>query len=173
MKNESALSIEIFGKNYTVSDGLTNMTLKKCSKLDNYFKDDENAKVNFTVTLEGDTYTTDLVVSSRGITYRATAVSDSPYTNLDLVIPKLLGQVRKQKDIWERRGIAVDKKKAKKGSWRIKESTLLTMGLIGGSIGGIAGMYTFRHKTQKPRFVILFPIMLILQIIIAVYIITK
>jgi putative sigma-54 modulation protein len=114
MKNESTLSIEIFGKNYTVSDGLTNMTLKKCSKLDNYFKDDENARVNFTVTLEGDTYTTDLVVSSHGITYRATAVSDSPYTNLDLVIPKLLGQVRKQKDIWERRGISVDKKKGYK-----------------------------------------------------------
>jgi len=67
----------------------------------------------------------------------------------------------------------IDKKKAKRGSWRIKESTLLTMGLIGGSIGGIAGMYTFRHKTQKPRFVILFPTMLILQIIIAVYVITK
>jgi len=67
----------------------------------------------------------------------------------------------------------IDKKKAKKGSWRIKESTLLTMGLIGGSIGGIAGMYTFRHKTQKTRFVLLFPTMLILQIIIAIYIIKK
>lgn len=67
----------------------------------------------------------------------------------------------------------IDKRKAKKGSWRIKESTLLTMGLIGGSIGGIVGMYTFRHKTQKPRFVILFPTMLILQIIIIVYVITK
>ena len=67
----------------------------------------------------------------------------------------------------------IDKKKAKKGSWRIKESTLLTMGLIGGSIGGIVGMYTFRHKTQKPKFVILFPTMLILQTIIAIYLITK
>ncbi len=114
MKNESVLNIEIFGKNYTVSDGLVNVTNKKCSKLDNYFKDDENAKVTFNHTLEGDTYTTDLVVSTRGITYRATAASDSPYTNLDLVIPKLLGQVRKQKDIWDRRGIAVDKRKAYK-----------------------------------------------------------
>jgi len=67
----------------------------------------------------------------------------------------------------------IDKKKAKKGSWRIKESTLLTMGLIGGSIGGIVGMYTFRHKTQKPKFVVLFPTILILQIIIAIYIIKK
>ena len=40
--------------------------------------------------------------------------SDSPYTNLDLVIPKVLGQVRKQKSIWGRRGIAVGKRKAKK-----------------------------------------------------------
>jgi len=67
----------------------------------------------------------------------------------------------------------IDKKKAKKGSWRIKESTLLTMGLIGGSIGGIAGMYTFRHKTQKLKFVLLFPTMLILQTIIVFYVITK
>ena len=112
MKNESVLNIEIFGKNYTVSDGLTNVTLKKCSKLDNYFKDDENAKVNITVTLEGDTYETDLVVSTRGLVYRASAASDSPYTNLDLVIPKLLGQVRKQKSIWGRKGAGFGKKKA-------------------------------------------------------------
>lgn len=114
MKNESVLNIEIFGKNYTVSDGLVNVTMKKCSKLDNYFKDDENAKVNITVTLEGDTYETDLVVSTRGLTYRASAASDSPYTNLDLVIPKLLGQVRKQKSIWGRKGIGFGKKKAHK-----------------------------------------------------------
>ena len=67
----------------------------------------------------------------------------------------------------------IDKRKAKKGSWRIKESTLLTMGLIGGSIGGIAGMYIFRHKTQKPRFILLFPTMLVLQIIVGVYLIIK
>lgn len=67
----------------------------------------------------------------------------------------------------------IDKKKAKKGSWRIKESTLLTMGLIGGSIGGIAGMYIFRHKTQKPKFVFLFPTMLVIHIILAIYIIIK
>lgn len=114
MKNESALNIEIFGKNYTVSDGLTNMTLKKCSKLDKYFKDDEHATVQFTVTLEGDTYETDCVVTTRGITYRAAASTDSPYTNLDLVIPKLLGQVRKQKSIWGRKGAGFGKKKANK-----------------------------------------------------------
>lgn len=63
----------------------------------------------------------------------------------------------------------IDKKRAEKNEWRIKEVTLLTLALIGGSIGGIAGMYTFRHKTQKPKFVVGFPTILILQIIIIIY----
>ena len=64
----------------------------------------------------------------------------------------------------------IDKKKAEKGAWRISESTLLTMALIGGSIGGIAGMYTFRHKTKKARFWLGMPVMLILQIVIIIYV---
>ena len=64
--------------------------------------------------------------------------------------------------------ILLDKKKAEKGKWRIKESTLLTLGLIGGSIGEILGMYIFHHKTKKPRFYIGLPIILILQIIIII-----
>ena len=63
----------------------------------------------------------------------------------------------------------IDKKKAEKDKWRIKEETLLILALIGGSIGGICGMYKFRHKTQKPRFFIGFPFILIMQIVIAVY----
>jgi len=64
----------------------------------------------------------------------------------------------------------IDKKRAKWGKWRIKESTLFTLVLLGGSIGGIAGMYTFRHKTKKPRFVIGFPAILIIEIICAIMI---
>ena len=59
----------------------------------------------------------------------------------------------------------IDKKKAKWGKWRIKESTLFTLVLLGGGIGGIAGMYIFRHKTKKTRFVIGFPMILIVEII--------
>ncbi len=59
----------------------------------------------------------------------------------------------------------IDKRRAKWGKWRTKESTLFTLVLLGGGIGGIAGMYTFRHKTQKPRFVIGFPLILIVEII--------
>ena len=64
----------------------------------------------------------------------------------------------------------IDKKRAKWGKWRIKESTLFLLVLLGGSIGGIAGMYTFRHKTKKPRFVIGFPVILIIEIICAIMI---
>lgn len=60
----------------------------------------------------------------------------------------------------------LDKQKAKRGKWRIPEQTLLILAIIGGSIGAIAGMYTFRHKTKKLRFTIGFPVILILQIIL-------
>lgn len=43
-----------------------------------------------------------MVVTAKGITYRASAQSESPFDNIDEVIPRLLGQVRKQKDIWEK-----------------------------------------------------------------------
>ena len=67
----------------------------------------------------------------------------------------------------------IDKKKAERGSWRIKESTLLIIAVLGGSIGSIAGMYTFRHKTQKPRFYVGLPIILITQILIIIYIVIQ
>lgn len=63
----------------------------------------------------------------------------------------------------------IDKKKAENGSWRIQERTLITIAFIGGSIGGLIGMYTFKHKTQKPRFKIGFPLILIIQIAIIIY----
>lgn len=60
----------------------------------------------------------------------------------------------------------IDKRKARYGKWRIPEQTLFILALIGGSIGSIAGMYTFRHKTKKLRFSIGFPVILIMQIIL-------
>ena len=62
----------------------------------------------------------------------------------------------------------IDKKRAKWGKWRIKESTLFTLVLLGGGIGGIAGMHLFRHKTKKSRFIIGFPAIIIVQIISAI-----
>lgn len=60
----------------------------------------------------------------------------------------------------------LDKRKARYGKWRIPEQTLFVLALIGGSIGAIAGMYTFRHKTKKLRFSIGFPVILVMQIIL-------
>lgn len=62
----------------------------------------------------------------------------------------------------------IDKKRAKWGRWRTKESTLFTLVLLGGAIGGIAGMRVFRHKTKKTRFIIGFPAILIIESICAI-----
>lgn len=64
----------------------------------------------------------------------------------------------------------IDKRRAKYGKWRIKEHTLFILALLGGSIGSIAGMYTFRHKTKKPRFFIGFPVILIAEILLGIMI---
>ena len=63
-----------------------------------------------------------------------------------------------------------DKRKAKKGKWRIPEQTLFVVTVLGGGIGTIAGMYTFRHKTQKLKFTVGLPVLVILEIVVIIYI---
>ncbi len=46
----------------------------------------------------------------------------------------------------------IDKARARQGAWRIKESTLLGLALIGGTLGAYAGRRAFRHKTRKQPF---------------------
>ena len=65
----------------------------------------------------------------------------------------------------------IDKQKAKKKKWRIPEATLMGSAAIGGSIGALAGMYTFRHNTKHPKFTIGVPVILVLQLILAVAVI--
>ena len=65
----------------------------------------------------------------------------------------------------------VDKIKAKRNLWRIPEATLITVAAIGGSIGAIAGMNLFRHKTKHAKFYIGLPVILALQIVAAICII--
>ena len=62
----------------------------------------------------------------------------------------------------------VDKIKAKKNLWRIPEATLFLVALIGGSIGSLLGMYTFRHKTKHVKFVLGMPLILAAQIVLVV-----
>lgn len=66
-----------------------------------------------------------------------------------------------------------DKRKARKNLWRIPEATLMLSAALGGSIGALAGMYTFRHKTKHPKFTIGVPAILIAQVALAVWIVMK
>ena len=58
-----------------------------------------------------------------------------------------------------------DKLRAKKRAFRVPEATLFAIAIIGGTIGCILGMYTFRHKTKHWHFVYGMPIILVLQIV--------
>ena len=62
----------------------------------------------------------------------------------------------------------VDKWKARKNRWRVRESTLLLIAALGGSVGSLAGMYLFRHKTLHLKFTLGIPLILAGQCFIAV-----
>lgn len=61
-----------------------------------------------------------------------------------------------------------DKRRAVKDRYRIPEKVLLGIALVGGSIGCIAGMKLFRHKTRKPAFSIGLPVILAVQVILMI-----
>lgn len=65
--------------------------------------------------------------------------------------------------------ILVDKIKACKNKWRIKENTLLFISIIGGGIGELISMLIFHHKTKKNKFIIFIPLLILIQIIIYLY----
>jgi len=58
----------------------------------------------------------------------------------------------------------IDKWKAKQGSWRLSEATLLTLAVIGGSIGALLGMQVWHHKTMHKKFKYGLPLILLAQI---------
>ncbi len=60
--------------------------------------------------------------------------------------------------------MGIDKGRARRGAYRIPEANLFLTAAIGGSIGSILGMYTFRHKTKHLSFVIGMPTILLIQI---------
>ena len=66
--------------------------------------------------------------------------------------------------------MGVDKAKAKKSKWRIKESTLLIIAALGGSLGSLMGMRCFRHKTKHIKFVVLVPIFLVVHFAVLIYV---
>lgn len=58
----------------------------------------------------------------------------------------------------------IDKQRAKSGQWRVPERWLVALVLLGGALGGLAGMLIFRHKTRKKGFWVLISIGLIIHI---------
>lgn len=67
----------------------------------------------------------------------------------------------------------VDKAKARRGAWRVPEKTLFLLPLLGGSIGALLGMRTFRHKTKHWYFVWGIPAILLAQIALAVWLLYR
>ncbi|MBE6970617.1 MAG: DUF1294 domain-containing protein [Ruminococcaceae bacterium] len=63
-----------------------------------------------------------------------------------------------------------DKRRARKGKWRISEKTLFLLPAIGGSVGALAGMYLFRHKTNHWYFRLGLPAILLVQMALAAWI---
>lgn len=62
-----------------------------------------------------------------------------------------------------------DKYLAKNNLWRIPEKTLFGIAAFGGSVGCLLGMYTVRHKTKHLQFTIGIPVILAVQLGVAVF----
>lgn len=67
----------------------------------------------------------------------------------------------------------IDKRKAKQNRWRISENSLIFVAVIGGSIGAYLGMKMFHHKTRHKKFYMGIPAIMILQLLLAIWIIYK
>ena len=63
----------------------------------------------------------------------------------------------------------IDKWKAKKSKWRIRETALLGLAVLGGSIGAWLGMKVWHHKTQHKKFKYGVPAIIIIQLALIVY----
>ena len=63
--------------------------------------------------------------------------------------------------------MGLDKRKARRDAWRIPEKTLFLAALLGGALGSTVGMHLFHHKTRHWYFRFGFPVLLILQLLLA------
>lgn len=62
-----------------------------------------------------------------------------------------------------------DKRRARKNRWRVPERTLMTVAALGGSMGSLLGMYTFRHKTRHKKFTLGIPALLVAQVALGIF----
>lgn len=66
-----------------------------------------------------------------------------------------------------------DKRRAKRGQWRIQEKTLFLLPLLGGSVGALLGMRVFHHKTKHWYFVWGVPAILLAQLALAAWLLYR
>ena len=69
--------------------------------------------------------------------------------------------------------MGLDKGKARRGKWRVSEKTLFVFALLGGALGGTAGMFLFRHKTRHWTFRLLFPLLAAAQLALTAWLYLK
>ncbi|MBR0208895.1 MAG: DUF1294 domain-containing protein [Oscillospiraceae bacterium] len=69
--------------------------------------------------------------------------------------------------------MAADKGKARRGAWRVSEKTLFVFALLGGAVGGTAGMFVFRHKTKHLQFRLFFPLLAAAQLALCAWLYFK
>ena len=63
----------------------------------------------------------------------------------------------------------IDKWKAKKSKWRIRETALLGLAVLGGSIGAWLGMKVWHHKTLHKKFRYGVPAIIVIQMLFIAY----
>ena len=66
-----------------------------------------------------------------------------------------------------------DKRRARRGAWRVPEKTLFLLPLLGGSVGALLGMRVFRHKTKHWYFVWGVPAILLAQLALAAWLLYR
>lgn len=64
--------------------------------------------------------------------------------------------------------MGADKSRAKKEKRRIPEATLFLVAVLGGSLGVLLGMYTFRHKTLHTKFTVGIPLLLFFETVLTI-----
>ncbi len=69
--------------------------------------------------------------------------------------------------------MGLDKAKARRGKWRVSEKTLFVFALLGGALGGTAGMFLFRHKTKHRTFRLGFPLLAAAQLALLAWLYLK
>ena len=69
--------------------------------------------------------------------------------------------------------MGADKRRARRGTWRVSEKALFLPAILGGALGGLLGMRVFHHKTRHWYFRFGFPLLLVLHLALGVWLIWR